>query len=186
MDRVGRGHRPLFPTIFFDRDGTLMDEVDYCRRPQDVRAIPGVADALSDLRERGWLAILITNQSGIGRGIISLEEYQAVHAELLRQIGNQLDGVYFCPDAPPTKSKRRKPEPGMILEAMGDFDIDRKQSWMVGDKPADIQCGRSAGVRTVLVKTGYGAGYLGPEPDIVADNVISAIQLILDATPSIG
>ena len=163
-----------------------MDEVDYCRRTQDVRAIYGVKQALADLRERGWLAILITNQSGIGRGSITIEEYQAVHSELLRQIGNQLDAAYFCPDAPPTDSKRRKPEAGMIFEAMADFDIDPARSWMVGDKVADIQCGQAAGLRTALVRTGYGTDYVGPEPDFVADNVVSAIRLILGATPDIG
>jgi D-glycero-D-manno-heptose 1,7-bisphosphate phosphatase len=163
-----------------------MDEVDYCRRPEDVRAISGVEHALTDLRKRGWLAILITNQSGIGRGKIAPEEYQAVHSELLRQIGNQLDAAYFCPDAPPTDSKRRKPEAGMIFEAMADFDIDSARSWMVGDKVADIQCGQAAGVRTALVRTGYGTDYIGPEPDFVADNVVSAIHLILDATLDIG
>ena len=186
MRRAVRGHFPPCPTIFFDRDGTLMDEVNYCRRTQDVRVIFGVAQALADLRERGWLAILITNQSGIGRGTITIEEYQAVHSELLRQIGNQLDGAYFCLDAPPTDSKRRKPEPGMIFEAMADFHIDPTKSWMVGDKGADIQCGQAAGLRTVLVRTGYGANYVGPEPDFVAESAVSAIHLILGATLDMG
>lgn len=168
------------PAVFLDRDGTLMDEVDYCRRPEDVRAVPGAAELLADLRTRGWLVILITNQSGIGRGILSLAEYQAVHTEFLRQINHQIDAAYFCPDAPPTPSPRRKPEPGMILEAMQEFSVQRELSWMVGDKAADIVCGKRAGLRTALVRTGYGKSYDGPEPDFVGQDVIEVLKHLAD------
>ncbi len=171
------------PTVFLDRDGTLMDEVDYCRRPEDVRVVPGAAELLADLRTRGWLAILITNQSGIGRGIVSLAEYQAVHAEFLRQMNHQLDAAYFCPDAPPTTSSLRKPEPGMILEAMDAFPVQRDLSWMVGDKAADIVCGKRAGLRTALVRTGYGKSYDGPEPDLVAQDVTEVLKHLARFSP---
>lgn len=169
---------PLRRAVFLDRDGTLMEEVDYCRRPEDVRVFPGVADALRSMRDAGWLAILITNQSGIGRGYFSQAEYEAVHAEFLHQIDFQLDGAYFCPDAPPMESPRRKPNPGMIFEAMRDFPIDPKQSWMIGDKSADIGCARAAGLRAALVRTGYGSSYAGPAPDLDATDAVTALQRI--------
>lgn len=166
------------PAVFLDRDGTLMDEVDYCRRTEDVSVIPGAAVALADLRAAGWLTVLITNQSGIGRGIISLTEYEAVHGEFLRQINYQLDAAYFCPDAPPTASIRRKPEPGMIVEAMSEHAIDKERSWMIGDKEADVLCGLAAGLKTILVRTGYGASYAGVTPDFIAEDVVDAIAIV--------
>lgn len=176
------------PAIFFDRDGTLMEEVHYCADPGLVRLFPGVAPALRRLRERGFLLVLITNQSGIGRGIITPAQYEAVHAELLRQLssgssgssGLPLDAAYFCPDAPPTPSPRRKPEPGMVLEAARDLGIDLARSWFVGDKAADIACGSRAGTRTILVQTGYGARESAAEPDFLAKDVVAAAAIILE------
>ena len=166
------------PAVFLDRDGTLMDEVDYCRDPGDVRVVAGAATLLKAMRDAGWLAILITNQSGIGRGKITMSEYHAVHAEFMRQIQNQIDAAFFCPDAPPAISARRKPEPGMILEAMQQYAIDKSRSWMIGDKVADVQCGKNAGLRTALVRTGYGSNYDGPVPDVIAADVSEALSMI--------
>lgn len=147
----------LAPAVFFDRDGTLMEEVDYCRRPEDVRVFAGVVSALRGLRSLGWRCIVITNQSGLARGRISWADYARVSHEFLRQCDFLLDATYFCPDAPDTAPARRKPAQGMLEEAIRDWRIDRSTSWMIGDKPADLQCGRAAGVRSLLVRTGYGA-----------------------------
>lgn len=182
MAAIDAAKRLTQPALFLDRDGTLMDEVDYCRNPADVRVIPGAATLLAQMRAAGWLAILITNQSGIGRGKITLQEYHAVHDEFMRQLDHQLDASFFCPDAPPTDSLRRKPAPGMIMEAMQQFAIDPSRSWMIGDKVADIQCGMNAGVRTILVRTGYGSNYDGPRPDYVADTVVDALTIIEKST----
>jgi len=179
MTRISADPRSPRPAVFLDRDGTLMDEVDYCRDPSDVRVIPGAAHALTEMRAAGWLAILITNQSGIGRGRITLSEYEAVHAEFARQLENQLDAVFFCPDLPSMASTRRKPEPGMIFEAMQQFAIDQSRSWMIGDKVADVQCGINADLRTILVRTGYGSTYEGPKPDFVAETVVDALSIIV-------
>lgn len=165
--------------IFLDRDGTLMEEVNFCRDPQDVRAIPGAAELLAEARSAGWKIIVITNQSGIGRGIISLPEYEAVHAELLRQLNHQVDGAYYCADVPPNVTERRKPAPGMLLEAAGDFDIDLESSVMIGDKNIDVECGRRVGARTFLVRTGYGNHTDASSADQVVDNVSEALRLIL-------
>jgi D-glycero-D-manno-heptose 1,7-bisphosphate phosphatase len=130
------------------------------------------------------LAIVITNQSGIGRGWFTEAAYQAVEAEFLRQVGEGLiDASYFCSDAPGMPSGRRKPQPGMVLEAAADFDIDLAQSFFIGDKAADIECGRRAGTRTILVLTGYGAAQ-DCRPDYTARNVVEAVEIVLSSRPA--
>lgn len=157
-----------------------MEEVDYCRDPKDVRLLPGVPEMLRELKARGFLNIIITNQAGIGRGIFTGEDYHRVHAELIRQIGDGLiDGTYFCPDAPWAASDRRKPGTGMVEEAARDFSIDLARSFFVGDKESDILCGKNAGTKTVLVQTGYGSGVGGVAPDFVAKDVVEAARFIL-------
>jgi D-glycero-D-manno-heptose 1,7-bisphosphate phosphatase len=142
--------------IFLDRDGTLMEEVHYCADPATVKVYPGVSGALRSLKNAGFLLFIVTNQSGIGRGIVTEAQYRAVEAELLRQLGDGLiDGSYFCADAPGVASRRRKPEPGMILEA-AEFAVDLSRSFLIGDKRSDVECGRRAGAVTIQVMTGYG------------------------------
>jgi D-glycero-D-manno-heptose 1,7-bisphosphate phosphatase len=168
------------PAVFFDRDGTLMEEVHYCGDPARVRVYPGVSEALGELKAAGFRAIVVTNQSGIGRGLITEAQYRAVEAEFLRQVGKgSIDATYFCADAPGRTSTRRKPEPGMLLEAARDFGIDLAASYLVGDKGADIECGRRAGTRTILVRTGYGAEQ-ECRPDWIAGDAVEAIQKILN------
>jgi D-glycero-D-manno-heptose 1,7-bisphosphate phosphatase len=165
--------------VFFDRDGTLMEEVHYCGDPAQVKVYPGVPDALRKLKEAGFRTFVVTNQSGIGRGLITEAQYRAVDMELRRQIGEGLlDASYFCPDAPSVPSTRRKPEPGMLLEAAADFNIDLARSYLIGDKSADMECGRRAGTSTILVQTGYGAEQVC-QPDFTAGDVVQAVQLIL-------
>ena len=156
-----------------------MEEVHYCSDPALVRAFPGAADALARLREAGWLNVVITNQSGMASGKISADQYRSVEAELNRQLGGLVDAVYFCPDSPSSPGPRRKPGTGMINEAVRDLGIDVSKSWMVGDKDIDIACGRAAGCRTILVRTGYGAGHLASSPDHVVEGVAEAVDLIL-------
>jgi D-glycero-D-manno-heptose 1,7-bisphosphate phosphatase len=170
--------------VFFDRDGTLMDEVEYCSDPAKVKVISGVPQALEELKRAGFLAIMVSNQSGIGRGHFTEAQYAAVQQELLRQIGaHRIDASYFCPDVPGAPSLRRKPEPGMVLEAAAEFEIDVAASFLVGDKESDIECGRRAGTRTILVRTGYGAalerdpGFKAP--DFVANDAPEAVRWLL-------
>jgi histidinol-phosphate phosphatase family protein len=167
------------PAVFFDRDGTLMEEVQYCADPALVRVYPGVPEALRKLKQAGFRVFVISNQSGIGRGLFTLEQYRAVEAEFLRQIGEGLiDASYFCPDAPDVPSTRRKPEPGMVFEAAGEFAIDLARSYFVGDKAADIECGRRAGTRTILVLTGYGAEQTC-QADFTVASAVDAAALVL-------
>ena len=165
--------------VFFDRDGTLMHEVNYCSDPAKVEVFSGVSAALARLKAGGFRIFVITNQAGIGRGIMTEGEYYAVEREFLRQLGaNLIDASYFCPDAPSTPSTRRKPEPGMVFEAAAQFDIDLAQSYFVGDKAIDIECGRRAGTRTIRVLTGYGSEQ-GSHPDIVVRDAVAAVDAIL-------
>jgi D-glycero-D-manno-heptose 1,7-bisphosphate phosphatase len=165
--------------VFFDRDGTLMEEVNYCAEPSQVRVFPGVPQALRELKDAGFLNIIISNQSGIGRGYFSEAQYHAVQSELLSQIGEGLiDAAYFCPDTPDAPSTRRKPETGMLLEAARDFEIALGRSVMVGDKTSDIECARRAGTRSILVTTGYGLSQ-ACAPDFRASGVPEAADWIL-------
>jgi histidinol-phosphate phosphatase family protein len=160
-----------------------MEDAHYCGDPALVRVYPGVGDALKRLRKAGWRTFIVSNQSGIGRGLITDEQYRAVQDELLHQIGaGRIDASYYCPDAPGVPSTRRKPEPGMVLEAAAEFDIDLARSYFVGDKSADVECGRRAGTRTILVLTGYGAEQTC-QPDLRVANVVEAIAQILAEKP---
>jgi D-glycero-D-manno-heptose 1,7-bisphosphate phosphatase len=173
----------LQPAIFLDRDGTLMEEAGYCADPRKVRVFDGVPAALEELRLAGYRLILVTNQSGIGRGYFTVEDYRAVQAEFERQIlPAYLDAVYFCPDAPDAPSKRRKPAPGMLLEAAQEHGIDLPRSWMVGDKASDIACGLAAGCRTLLVLTGYGSAQVGVAKAPTAATFTEAVRLILTSS----
>ncbi len=173
-------HTQRHPAVFFDRDGTLMHEVHYCDDPKKVIALPGAAEALLRLKERGYRIIIITNQSGIGRGYFTVEQFEAVQAELLRQLGpGRVDATYFCPDHPDQESTRRKPAPGMVFEAGKDHALDLKNSFFIGDAASDIQCGKAAGVRTILVETGYGQRDKQCAPGLHARDVVEAVDLIL-------
>ncbi len=156
-----------------------MEEVDYCGDPAKVKAIPGAGEAIMSLKAAGWLNILITNQSGIGRGYFSIADFESVNTELLRQLGHPWDAVYFCPDAPQVSSPRRKPAVGMLEEACRDHQIDPGRSWFVGDKSSDILCGTTFGCRTILVLTGYGDEHLASGADFVVADAGEAAGLIL-------
>lgn len=165
--------------VFFDRDGTLMEEVEYCSDPAKVRVYPGASEVLRQLKAAGWNIFVITNQAGIGRGLFTDEQYQAVHQEFLRQLGEDLvDAAYYCPDAPGSFSPRRKPQPGMVLEAAAEFATDLQSSYFVGDKAIDIECGRRAGTGAILVMTGYGCEQLCAA-DFTARDVVEAVRWIL-------
>ena len=169
----------MTPAVFFDRDGTLMAEVHYCADPALVKVYPGVPEALGQLKGAGFRIFVVSNQSGIARGLLTLEQYRAVEREFLRQIGEGLiDSSYFCADAPEAPSTRRKPAPGMVLEAAAEFDIDLPRSWLVGDKSIDVECGRRAGTRTILVTTGYGSQQ-DCLPDYRVQNAVEAAATIL-------
>lgn len=176
---IGSSSEP-WPAIFLDRDGTLMRDVDYCGDPAEVEVFPQAPETLRGLKQNGYKLIVITNQSGIGRGYFTEAGYRAVEAEFLRQLGDGLiDASYHCPDLPGSNSVRRKPGPGMIFEAQHDHRLDLRRSFMIGDKASDIGCGRNAGTRTILVQTGYGAGETNCGADWIARDLAHAAEIIL-------
>ena len=169
--------------VFIDRDGTIMHDADYCSDPVQVQIFSGVPEALRRLKAKGFKLIIITNQSGIGRGFFSVDQYRAVEAEVLRRLGNGLiDATYFCPDLPDRPSKCRKPAPGMILEAARDHHVDLSSSFFIGDKEIDAECGHNAGVRTIRVRTGFDKMTDGSSANWVVEDLTGAINIILQAT----
>ena len=174
---------PLSPAVFIDRDGTIMQDADYCSDPREVEIFPRVAEALRRLKSKGFKLIIITNQSGIGRGFFTVEQYRAVEAEVLRQLGDGLiDATYFCPDVPGQHSSCRKPAPGMIVTATREHQIDLARSFLIGDKEIDAECGRNVGMRTIRVRTGFDRETAGSMADWVAEDLPAAAEIILNTT----
>ena len=172
------------PAIFLDRDGTILQDVDYCGDPNDVKVLPGAPEALGKLKESGFKLIVITNQSGIARGYFTERQYRAIEAEVSRQIGDDLiDATYFCPHLPNDGCKCRKPSPEMVLNAARDHHVNLASSFFIGDKESDLACGRNAGVRTILVRTGYGKDVDGALADFVAQDLGQAAEIVLGAKP---
>jgi D-glycero-D-manno-heptose 1,7-bisphosphate phosphatase len=179
----------LSAAVFIDRDGTIIEDADYCSHPKQVKVFPGVPQALRRLKLKGFKLIVITNQSGIGRGFFTVDEYRSVESEVSRQLGHRLiDATYFCPDVPDQRSSHRKPSPGMILQAKQEHQIDLARSFFIGDKEIDVECGRNAGVRTIRVQTGLDCDISDSTADWTAKDFPAAAQLILDeqSRPSIS
>jgi len=177
--------------VFLDRDGTLNEEVGYLHEPQEVVLVPGAAQAVARLNARGIPVIVVTNQSGIGRGKYGWKEFQAVTdriAVLLQEWHAHVDGVYAAPHheqglgeyAHPDHPDR-KPNPGMLLRAAAEYGLDLSRSWMIGDKADDLEAGRRAGCRVALVLTGYGKEVEPGLADLVAANLGEAVTSILEA-----
>lgn len=182
------------PAVFLDRDGTIVEQVHHLRDPADIRLIDGAADAIRKLREAGFAAVVVTNQSVIGRGMLTVQGLGLIHAEMNRQLaarGAALDAIYFCPIAPGESGREciehpdRKPGPGMMQRAAREMSLDLSASWMVGDMISDMLAGRNAGCRaTILVRTGLGATQDASHAaiDFVADDLRAAAELIVSRT----
>lgn len=143
--------------VFLDRDGTLIDDVGYISDPADVRLVPGAADALQALRAAGFRLVVASNQSGLGRGLITQEQADAVHqrfVEELERSGGQIDAAYYCPHAPEERCDCRKPLPGLIVDAARELELDLERSFMVGNSQVDVAAGKAAGCRTILLAEG--------------------------------
>lgn len=179
------------PAIFLDRDGTLIEDVGYPHRPEDLRLLAGVAPALLKLQDLGFVLVVVTNQSGIARGLFSEAEMHAFHALLhaeLAKAGVQISAFYHCPFHPEARiseyrraSPLRKPEPGMLLLAAKELGLDLPASYAIGDKKSDVLAGQAAGCRAILVQTGQagtGEPNLAAVPDCVAANLAVAAEWI--------
>ena len=177
--------------VFLDRDGTVIADADYLADPSRLALIPGADAAIRRLKEAGFAVVVVTNQSGIARGLYSERDYHAVAArldEVLAAAGAAPDGTYFCPHHPDFTGPCacRKPGTGLYLQASREHGLDPAGSWCVGDKLSDVLPARALGGRGILVRTGYGAqseDRLPPEFR-VADDLSGAVDLILGEPPN--
>jgi histidinol-phosphate phosphatase family protein len=172
--------------VFLDRDGTLIEDKDYLHRPEEVIIYPGVGRALSRLLAANFKLVMVTNQSGVGRGRFPIEDVHRVHDHLLAEFardGVRFEKIYIAPEAPDAPSRGRKPSPQFLFDARDEFGIDLGQSYMIGDKLIDVECGWNAGVRrSLLVRTGYGAKQAAEIPEgraTVVDDLPAAAEWIL-------
>jgi histidinol-phosphate phosphatase family protein len=179
------------PAIFLDRDGTLIKDVHYLSDPGLIQLLPGAAEALKRFRRAGFACVLVTNQSAIGRGMLTVEGLDEIHVEMNRQLaafGATIDAIYYCPDVPASgdrsavENSDRKPGPGMLLRAAADLRLDLRTSWMVGDLISDVLAGQNAGCRSILLESGQ----TSPEQArtlagrfLTASNLMAAADLIL-------
>lgn len=169
-------------TIFIDRDGTLIEEVNFLSRIEDLRFFDYTNEAVRLLKENGFLIVIVTNQSGVGRGIYTESAMHEIHAKIQSDLTEKIDAFYFCPHLPTDGCACRKPNLGMIEAAQRDFAVDLENSWMIGDKAIDVETGFNAGIKTAMVLTGYGRKdieKLSKKPDIVAETLLAAIEGIL-------
>ncbi len=177
--------------VFLDRDGVLIENrADYVREWSHVSLLPGTVEALRGFHAKGLKIIVVTNQSAVGRGLISYDTAEEINNRLIRTImenGGWIDAVYMCPHQPQDRCTCRKPQPGMLLQAARELSLDLRSSWMVGDAWSDLLAGQSAGLReTIMVRTGRGASQLlEAQPVeitsfIVCDTLFEAYKAITD------
>ncbi|MGH9338319.1 MAG: D-glycero-alpha-D-manno-heptose-1,7-bisphosphate 7-phosphatase [Acidobacteriota bacterium] len=188
------------PAVFFDRDGTLIEETQYLTRREDLRVYPAALEAVRQVNQNGRLVVVITNQSAVARGLLSEDDLRALHgfmSDAFQREGARIDAFFYCPHHPEAGNGQacdcRKPQPGLIKRAQRELNIDLNQSYLVGDKLLDVMTARRAGCKSILVKTGYGQGEwdsikdkeITDEadvltiPDRIVEDVLEAVEWIL-------
>lgn len=171
--------------VFLDRDGTLIVDHGYIHKPSQVELLPGVIDALIKLKKLEFELIIISNQSGIGRGFFTREEVELVNQHLhhlLIKHGIALTDIYYCPHSPDDMCICRKPKPGLILQALKEHNIDAKQSYFVGDKWTDVQAAIAAGVQPVLLSKNHHI-FIDTVPILIVDSLLKWTKLIGQENP---
>lgn len=173
------------PAVFLDRDGVLCTEKSYVTKIEDLEIFDYAGKCIDKIHEKGYYAIVITNQSGVARGLFTEDTLQNMNRYLRDKI--HVDAIYYCPHHPQgkiekyrKKCKCRKPEIGLIQKAMGEFEIDMNQSYMVGDRASDIQAGENAKLKTILLESGYGTKRLEEKvkPDFIKNDLRDILQII--------
>ena len=179
-----------YRAVFMDRDGTINEEVGYLSRMDQLKIYPHAAEAIRLINASDMKAVVTSNQSGIARGYFTEEFVRSVHDrinELLQAEGARVDGFYFCPHHPvygigiyKQDCECRKPKPGLLLRAAAEMNIDLMNSYMIGDMLKDIEAGKKAGARGILVKTGYGVNIVRTDmPAYIAEDILDAVHWIL-------
>jgi len=177
--------------VFMDRDGTINEEVGYLSRIEELKLIPGAAEAIRLVNHEGMKTVVVTNQSGVARGFFTEEIVRIIHSsldEMLRREGAFIDRFYYCPHHPTEGNEPyrracdcRKPAPGMILQAARELDIDLTASYVVGDMLKDLDAGRSVGAKGILVRTGYGNNIvITDKPVYIAEDLLDAVKWIMN------
>ena len=171
------------PALFLDRDGVLTKEISYIASVENLHIFPYVAECIKQIHEREYYAIVITNQSGVARGLFTEETHRDMNTFLKGMTG--VDAIYYCPHHPNGDvdeyrkiCKCRKPEIGLLEQACNDFDIDMNKSYMVGDRAGDIFTGQKAGIKTVLLESGYGLARL--EQNVIPDYIFADLRNVID------
>lgn len=173
------------PAVFVDRDGTICAHVEYLHEKEKFTLLPNAMEGLKAFQDAGYYIIVVTNQPGIGLGYFTKEDFFAVNRELLisaSRAGVAIDKIYFCPHSKSENCRCRKPETGMLQQAVSELDIDRERSIVIGDMTSDIELGRRFGCRSVLVATGRGGkdNLYDVAPDVVADDLLHAARLTVE------
>lgn len=170
--------------VLVDRDGTINVERHYLSHPDQVELLPNAAEGLAELKRLGLGVVVVTNQSGVGRGLFDENQLNDIHARLrqiLQASGVELDGIVCCTHRPDEGCDCRKPLPGLVEAAAREHGFAPQDSFVIGDKPCDIDLGRAVGATTLLVRTGYGAHYAtdaSVQPDFVVDDLLHAARMI--------
>ncbi|HWR41380.1 MAG TPA: HAD family hydrolase, partial [Patescibacteria group bacterium] len=181
----------MLKAVFLDRDGVINEDVHYLHRIEDFRFVPGILDVLKAFRERGYLLIVVTNQSGIGRGYYDERQFEELTGWMLRQLkkaGIDIAKVYFSPYHPEATIERyrrdsdcRKPNPGMLLTAQTEFEIDMAASLLIGDSESDVEAGRRSGVgRTIRVSRECATGEQTSQADYIVGSVRDILSLVVN------
>jgi len=173
----------LKKTVFFDRDGTLIIDKIYLNDPDQIVYLEGVFQALQDLRDAGFQFVVVTNQSGVARGLVTLDNLHEIHRRIAAEFARhaiRFAGFYYAPYSVESNHEMRKPNPGMLLAAHEEHGIDFSRSWMVGDRGSDIVAGHRAGCRTVLLDGIESAETIAEiKPHFVARTILEAARFIL-------
>jgi D-glycero-D-manno-heptose 1,7-bisphosphate phosphatase len=177
--------------VFLDRDGTLIEEKNYLSRPKDVKIFPATPGGLKRLCEASFKLFIVSNQSGVGRGYFTLADVEKVNQHLCRELarsGVHFEKIYTAPEKPDEPSRGRKPSPQFLFDARDEYGLDLAQSYLIGDKLIDLECGWNAGVnKSILVRTGYGAEWERKQPGkisraVVVDDLNGAADWILNCS----
>lgn len=171
---------PLCPAIFLDRDGTVIHDTGYIGDPDLVEFLPGVLPALRCLQDDGYLLVVVSNQSGIGRGVITQQQYEEVALRIGQRLREQGVSVatYYCPHSPDERCECRKPSPSLLIRAASELAIDLSRSFMIGDRHTDVEAGAAAGCKTILLRSPFSEQPSAPSADYICDDWLCIARVV--------